>query len=255
MSSLIADLAARGLAIADLLLMALLVVFLIEELVNLPRFRRKLRNAGPGDKTPLYLVAAGKLWLMAIAIVAAWSFEGRPFSDLGAVPPAAGWCASLVWGTVALIAAFFAYQLIGLLVSAAARARYRTQVARAGEGFRFMPDTAGEHGAFCLLGVTAGITEEIIFRGYLIWAFSQVVSLPVAALIALALFGVFHAYQGLGGLFAATFAGAVMTVLFLLSGSLLPVIVLHALIDVVNAQTSIVAKRDIGLGRAAPDPV
>jgi membrane protease YdiL (CAAX protease family) len=232
-----------------MVVLAGLMVFLVHELVSLPALNRKLRDTPPGGKTPLYLGAAFKLWLVGAGVLGAWLLEGRAFDPLGFVLPDEGWRGASVWIAGGLVAGFFAYQLFALLLSHRARHSYRVQLEKAGEAFRFMPDTAGELRAFSFLGLTAGITEEVIFRGYLIWVLGQLVSLPIAAALALLLFGAFHAYQGIGGFVASIVAGGLMTGLFLLSGSLLPVIVLHALIDVVNGHANFVAKRDLGLGQ------
>lgn len=249
MSNLLSLVTAHGLSVIDLLLVAGLFIFLVGELIGLPRFRRRLRALGPGEKAPLYLIASLKLWLMAGAILFAWAFEARSFNLLGLTFPEAGWSTWLAWGIAALVSGYFFFQMLAAFLSVQWRQSYRQQLEGSGEGFRFMPDTIGEHAAFCWLGITAGVTEEVIFRGFLIWMFAQIVSLPVAALVALLFFGAFHAYQGAGGLISSLIAGAVLTAMFLLSGSLWPVITLHIAIDLVNAQTSFLAKRDIGLGR------
>jgi membrane protease YdiL (CAAX protease family) len=235
-----------GLTGSDLLVLAFIALVLMEELVSLPRFRRRLRLAQPGTKRPLYLVAAAKLWLLASVVLTVWMVEGRGLPSLGLSLSEEGWRGYASWAAVAGVVAFFGWQLGGLLFSPEMRETYRRRVAEAGESLRFMPDTTGEHRAFCFLGLTAGITEEIVFRGYLIWAFSQFLDLPVAALIAVLIFGLFHIYQGTTGFIASVLAGGVMTCLYLVSGSLLPAIVLHALIDLLNAQSSFVAKRDLG---------
>nr|PZN40153.1 MAG: CPBP family intramembrane metalloprotease [Actinomycetota bacterium] len=83
------------------------------------------------------------------------------------------------------------------------------------------------------LAISAGVCEEILYRGVLIAVGVHVLglSLPVAAGLSLALFAIGHLYQGLRGMLAVLFAGFCLTWLYLRTGSLVPVILLHILID------------------------
>lgn len=85
---------------------------------------------------------------------------------------------------------------------------------------------------FC--SVTAGIGEEIVFRGCLMYLLSSIFpGLPVAviAVVAAVLFGLFHCYQGLLGIIGTGVMGLMFVLLYLATNSLLPGIVLHFLID------------------------
>jgi hypothetical protein len=85
------------------------------------------------------------------------------------------------------------------------------------------------------MAVTAGVTEEVVYRGVLIALGVEVFDLPalVAALLFLALFVGSHTYQGPAGMVRAGFLGLWFTGLTLLSGSILPAIVLHVVIDLI----------------------
>jgi len=101
----------------------------------------------------------------------------------------------------------------------------------------FMPHTEEERKVFDLMGVTAGITEEIIFRAYLIWALSLLMPVWAAALCALVVFTLLHIYQGAKQLPAIFLLGGTMTLVFLLSGSIWPAIALHVFVDLINNST------------------
>jgi membrane protease YdiL (CAAX protease family) len=86
------------------------------------------------------------------------------------------------------------------------------------------------HGA--LLGINAGLVEEIFFRLYLpllliLAGFDAVAAFVIAGVI----FGLVHLYQGWVGVLATTALGAVLSGAYLLSGSLAVPILLHILID------------------------
>ncbi|MEV4182801.1 CPBP family intramembrane glutamic endopeptidase [Streptosporangium canum] len=96
-----------------------------------------------------------------------------------------------------------------------------------------LPRTPAERWYAAGLSVTAGITEEIVYRGLLIAVGMGALGLSkeVAAVCALAVFVVGHLYQGWRGMLVVTLLGAALTSLYLRSGSLLLPILLHALID------------------------
>ncbi|WP_456823845.1 CPBP family glutamic-type intramembrane protease [Cellulomonas sp. P5_E12] len=97
-----------------------------------------------------------------------------------------------------------------------------------------LPTTPAARRGWAGLAVSAGVTEEITYRGLVVLALA--VGLPslghgwvVAA--AAALFGVAHWYQGRLGMLATGALGAVFAQLYLLTGSLLLPMVLHLLVD------------------------
>ena len=55
--------------------------------------------------------------------------------------------------------------------------------------------------------------------------------LPVAAAAQVVIFGVAHLYQGVGGIVKTGFAGAFFTAVVWISGSLVPAMLIHALMD------------------------
>jgi len=80
----------------------------------------------------------------------------------------------------------------------------------------------------------AGVCEEILFRGFLIrWLHGGALGLPLVGALAASslIFGLGHAYQGFKGVLSTAVGGLVLGLLFLLSGQLIPAMVLHALLD------------------------
>lgn len=97
-----------------------------------------------------------------------------------------------------------------------------------------LPRTDVERQLFGAVALTAGIAEEIVYRGFGIALLAALgPALPWWALIGLAGagFGLAHAYQGVAGALSTAVLGAVLAAVYLDTGSLLLPIVLHALID------------------------
>jgi membrane protease YdiL (CAAX protease family) len=99
---------------------------------------------------------------------------------------------------------------------------------------RMLPRTRAERWSFAALAVTAGITEEVIWRGFgLGLLFMLLPHAPVAVPIVLAAlaFGWAHLYQGWGGVLATAVLGGLMAWLYWATASLLLPMLLHGLID------------------------
>ena len=97
-----------------------------------------------------------------------------------------------------------------------------------------LPRTRAERRLFAAVAVTAGITEEIIYRGfgiaYVRWLHPGIGGLAIVVVTSAA-FGLAHTYQGRRGVLLTAAIGAVLGWLTLISGSLLPAIALHTLLD------------------------
>ena len=95
-----------------------------------------------------------------------------------------------------------------------------------------LPHTPGERRLFMAVSVTAGVCEEIIARGMLIWYAAHAMPRVPAALVATLVFGFAHLYQGWEGVLKTALVGAVFAALYLVTGSLLAPILAHIMIDV-----------------------
>jgi len=97
-----------------------------------------------------------------------------------------------------------------------------------------IPTSRRERLLFCAVAISAGICEEIVFRGWLLSVLHNPLGFTGTTLVfvAAALFGLCHIYQGPTGVVGATAAGVLLTALYVATGTLLAPIVLHALIDI-----------------------
>ena len=98
----------------------------------------------------------------------------------------------------------------------------------------YLPRTRRERALFALVCVTAGVCEEIIFRG---WIIRYLAALPVGPTLwgslglSSALFGLVHSYQGWRGVALTAVLGGLLGFLFLITGNLIVPVILHVLID------------------------
>lgn len=97
-----------------------------------------------------------------------------------------------------------------------------------------LPRNRAEMIAALPLCINASISEELFFRIALPLLITHVTGSATIGLAgAVLLFGLIHAYQGWKGVVATTIAGAVLTLIYLRSGSIVQPIVFHALMDIV----------------------
>lgn len=97
-----------------------------------------------------------------------------------------------------------------------------------------LPHTRAERWAFAGVALTAGLTEELLYRGYLPWFLA--LAAPVggyggALLVSSVAFGLGHAWQGLRVVVLAGLAGLGLASLAFSTGSLLLPVLLHVLVD------------------------
>ena len=97
-----------------------------------------------------------------------------------------------------------------------------------------LPRTPAERRLFTVVGVTAGICEEWLYRGFFLAVVAAVAGGPptaVLVVVAAVAFGLAHAYQGAVGIGTTGLLGAIMAAVYLQTGSLLLPVLLHAVID------------------------
>lgn len=182
------------------------------------------------SRLPLYNKTLVILWSLAALSAGCWLVSGGTGAELGFRAVRPGWMGWVAWAAAGLGLAYILYMAVLLSRSSEARQQVRDQLETAELDF-MRPRTAREHIRFRWLSITAGITEEIVFRGFLIAALAIVMPVWMAGVIAVLIFGLGHIYQGAGGVIRTSVIGAVFTVLYLMAGSLWPVILLHIFID------------------------
>ena len=199
---------------------------------DVPRLARRLEANPLYARTKDYLWTIAIQWGLTLILFAWWRQTERPFADLGLVAPEG---ASRIWTFVTgALVAFFASQARTVARSPAAQARVRAQLDSQPSVRVILPTTPVEIRTFSAVAVTAGICEEILYRGYLLYYLCALLPGAAAIVAAIVAFGLAHAYQGWRGILLTGTAGAAAMGLYLVTGSLAAPIVLHTTIDLAN---------------------
>ena len=229
-------------------------LFPLYVLVTYPGWVRRVEREGEPARIAGYRETM--VWWVAFAgaVVIVWGYRGFPWADLGFRHPLT-LRLGLTWVIVAAVLALLVLQLRaarrGAIPAAQVADRFRSIEA-------LLPGTRRERVWFRALAVNAGITEEIVHRGFLLWYLGTFTSTWVAAGLAVVAFTYGHMYQGVKHVPALVVASALMVGLYLLGGSLWPVIVLHAAADILQAEILIAVRAgqrpDPGETAPAPQP-
>jgi membrane protease YdiL (CAAX protease family) len=199
---------------------------------NIARLARRIA-ADPNARTNEYLWTIAMEWGLTLALLAWWQWAARPLPVLGVVLPegaGAWWTLLLCTGGIG----FFARQARTVAASPDAQAGLRKQLESQPNVRMILPVTVREARVFGGVAITAGICEEVLYRGYLLWYLQSLGLGRGAVVVAIVAFGIAHAYQGIRGIVGSGVTGAVAMGLYLLTGSLVAPIVLHATVDLAN---------------------
>ena len=232
-------------------------VFLLLVAVSPWNARRRFRalttaidRGDPMARTRSYRTVVAEKWLRLAAIAVAWIALSRSAASIG-----------LTWevSTLAIVGYALTALAIGVLVMLA-RSALRTDQGRRRtresiDSLRgFVPHTAAERRWYNAVSVTAGIEEEIVFRGFLFAYFAGWWSgSPAAVMIVLAglVFGIGHLYQGAAGVVRAGSLGILFGVIYWMTGSVWAPMLLHAAVDLTSGWMTWQIVRAGGLDEAA----
>lgn len=182
-------------------------------------------------KVPLvrrYWLTVMRGWLIVAIVIAAWLWAKRSFAELGLDDPIGFW-GRAGFGLVLLLAIFFGVQIVRLPKLVGANlAKWAERM----EGLRITPRTRDELLVFILVAITAGVWEELLYRGFFIWFLLPITGMIGAILISSAIFGIGHIYQGWGGVLNTGIVGLVFAIFYVYSESLWWLMAAHALVDI-----------------------
>jgi membrane protease YdiL (CAAX protease family) len=177
---------------------------------------------GELPRLPLYILTIAGLLLLGSASLVAGGLSGFTARLMGLLP---------IRNSVLMVWTLFAILAIAAVVAAFKASGFReSALMRA-----ITPVSRIEKVVFTALSVIAGVCEELSFRSFLIPALMVVTGSRFGSVaISSAAFGVLHAHQRTGGALRAGMLGVVLSIPFLITGSVYPSMAAHALVDMVG---------------------
>jgi membrane protease YdiL (CAAX protease family) len=209
----------------------MVVSVLFEPLYGAWEYRRLVRRIRAGEanaRAAEYRKAMLLYWTFTIGLVTLWLVADRPAAVLGfALPGGVRLLAGAIITALGLAFLYAQWRALSKL-DENGLAGLRAQVAAVAD---LVPRTEREGAQFRLLSVTAGVCEEIVCRGYMIWYLAAFVGEWPAVFLGALIFGLGHLYQGTAGVIKTGVTGLVMGVLYVGTGSLLWPMILHLAVD------------------------
>jgi len=201
-------------------------------------------------KFSLYLSNSLVQWVIVLIVLLLWWWQGHPLRVMGLQMP--NWDQAL-WVAVVFLAFWGAYAWNTWQQVSTPEALAKTQQ----HWLRttpFMPVNRQEFWAFVGVAITAGVCEEIIFRGFLM-TYLQALSYGSpkiqSVVVSAAVFAVLHVYQGRVAALKIFGFSLLFGALYALTNSIYPSIIVHALVDIISGWIGwkvILRERDLGEG-------
>ena len=156
------------------------------------RYKERVRAGIPGARLAAYAEGMIEQWLLVAAVTALWIHRDRDWAWIGlAAPDSSG-------GALALAAAALVGAL--LILQSASVARRPETHERVREALHAIVETVpvqrSDLTGFLALSITAGVCEEILFRGMLGWYLAGYLGAWGAQAAALVLFAAAHLFLG-----------------------------------------------------------
>lgn len=183
----------------------------------------------------LYIGNSIGLWVMALVVLGLWWWMDRPFSALGL-----HWtnAAQSFWSIGFVVAFLLLYLLDAIRDISTAKGREQVEKKLSAE-LAILPRKKRSYLFFIPLAISAGVCEEIVFRGFFIgyiFSFfgpglaSKIFAIAIPAII----FGLVHTYQGVQAIYKILGMAVLFGTVYLLTGSIYLLIILHVVVDLIG---------------------
>ena len=192
--------------------------------------KKDLIENKPGIRLSDYKETIFWLWLLCVITIIIWISNDRMFNVLRLD-------FSFSWVVLISILLFFITPFLFVLLFRSIRnndekresIKEKLNSVSANE---FLPRSKKEFKWFVFLSITAGICEELLFRGFLIWYFETLTNTFLAIIFSSILFGAAHSYQGVKGFIRSGFLGLILALILIWTDSLLIPIFIHIAGDI-----------------------
>ncbi len=223
----------------------ILLLFVAQPVLGHIAYRRYLQKIHAGtasDPVSLYTQTAILEWAVLFALLTSWYLLNRQLADLGFVAPGG----LPFYVGIVLVGLLCAYLLHACRkVAALSPEQKQKQAAAMGELVHFLPRNERHYRYFFGVSLTAGVVEEIVYRGFAIWYLAHFMPVWGAIVLSSVFFGLAHSYQGAPGVLRTALVGFAFAWLYIYTGSLWLPIVGHALFDILQGRIIVTILSDV----------
>ncbi len=218
-------------ALLDPLAIALFAMFVlvwpVSGVLDYRRLIRRTEENIPDARLRFYRLTIVWEWASLTVFLAWWFWAGLGAARLGLVANPSG----SQWRTIGIgigLCALFVVQMVGTTRSPKSLAKMRRNL---GNLEAMSPRNPRELRGFDLLSITAGICEEILYRGVIFAVLTPAIGTWPAVVVSCVIFGLAHIYQGPLGFLKTAMIGGAFALLTVFSGSLYIAIIVHIVMD------------------------
>lgn len=186
-------------------------------------------------KKHLYYQNGLVLLIGSLLVLTAWNAADRNWAGLGFAP--------MQWNSIVIVAAglLCTFYLLDLVRSYLNTKETQEKIK---ELQQILPLNWSEYKHYIFLALAAGICEEIVFRGFLINYLNTLLkgldhSVIYAIVLPAVTFGMSHWYQGKAAVAKIIFISVLFGVVFVWSGSLILIMIIHTSIDLISGLSGI----------------
>ncbi len=197
--------------------------------------------AQPKKRISVYYATMFQLWLPVLMLFILVYLGGISMSDIGL---------QWHWGLanqvavigLLIISSYFLLSLKQLRKKLENHQAIREQISY----IQWLMPTSMKEARFFIWGlsITAGICEELLFRGYLILLLSGYLPTYGTVILSSIAFGLLHIYQGPIHIIKTAIFGGVMALIYLGTDSILVPIILHAVLDMYGGAMAYIVYSD-----------
>jgi membrane protease YdiL (CAAX protease family) len=219
--------------IDHLLFAVIAVAHPVGSYISWHRLMRRIAAGEVVSRPQLYNVTMASHWTLFGVTLALWLGASRSWSELGFSLDIGPWFyAGLLLSIVCFIGLAIQVRQVRAMPQDELNAAFGEL-----DGLEvIIPRNGNELGRFYALSVTAGIVEETLWRGFMIWYLAHIMPAWMAGVVSAVAFGVAHIYQGAAKTPRIVVVGLVFAALYLTTGSLWLPMLVHAAVDIVQGR-------------------
>lgn len=212
-----------------ILILVIVVLSTALDLWLYPRLVRATQAGVAGARIRFYNYGLVTQWTITGGVIGLWIWQGRAWGAL-----LLGFDSPLRLAIGLALAAGYVWLMLAQRRALLAKPERLAALAKSmSSADALLPHTPTERQAFKVVALTAGICEEVLFRGFVLWYFSVWTGWISAVVISSIFFGCAHLYLGVKHIQRTAMVGLIFALIAVAANSLWPVMIIHAAMDLV----------------------
>jgi membrane protease YdiL (CAAX protease family) len=222
-----------------ILIIILTIYFPISGYNSIKKLKKNIASGDNNKRIKFYHETILLLWIPFFLILLLIPISGISLNDIGIkwihidTSSLTKWA---VYPAIGFYVLFLFYNIYSIIIFKSNKDSRAKAAKGIPDDLKFLfPITQKEKRVWSLVSISAGITEEIMYRGYLFYALAivfPILSLIQILFITTLIFGIGHIYQG-KEVIKSTILGLIFGIFYIVFDSVIPIIIAHIAQDLV----------------------